>query len=410
MKILLISHVPPCTNYTAGIVLKQLCQMLPEGSVASFSVVSPELSDVILPDDLCIQYMQTQKPRERGVRPRRYIGKLCRLATFAREYVARTQYVPKLVEQAVSFGRDFGADRVWCLMESQTGVRMALPVAEKLGVPLFTQVFDPVNWYLLEQNVDGWTRKEVQRAFEAAVRRSVCCATASEPMAREYAKLYGVRTQTVQHGFDLSLALPPLDSMRESDVFRIGMAGQLYATESWEMLLATLDRMDWRIGGRTVVVRLMGRYMLLRANQPRNFEYLGWHSQQDVVRLLSECDLLYCPYPFRSEIDEVTRLSFPSKVPSYLSAARPILFHGPEHSSPVEFFRKTGSALLCTQNSQAAVYGELERLFVEPLRYGSLSRNTSTALRQHFGLDVMRRNFAAFLGIDEQLLRATKTN
>ena len=41
MKVLLLTDMPPCTNYTAGLVLDQLCSFLPEGSLGCFSLLHP---------------------------------------------------------------------------------------------------------------------------------------------------------------------------------------------------------------------------------------------------------------------------------------------------------------------------------------------------------------------------------
>ena len=41
MKVLLISDVPPCDDFTAGIVLSALVRFLPRGSICCFAVVNP---------------------------------------------------------------------------------------------------------------------------------------------------------------------------------------------------------------------------------------------------------------------------------------------------------------------------------------------------------------------------------
>jgi hypothetical protein len=38
--------LPPCTNYTGGMVLAEICKQLPRGSVACFCVLHPDLQNI----------------------------------------------------------------------------------------------------------------------------------------------------------------------------------------------------------------------------------------------------------------------------------------------------------------------------------------------------------------------------
>ena len=67
MKILLLTDVPPCTNYTAGIVLAQIIKQLPSGSVACFCVLNPDLQNIEPDPELAwLPLEYTAKPREAG--------------------------------------------------------------------------------------------------------------------------------------------------------------------------------------------------------------------------------------------------------------------------------------------------------------------------------------------------------
>jgi hypothetical protein len=398
MKALLLTSVPPCAHYTAGIVLRELICLAPANSVVNVTVVNPQLGDAVIDPNLEIPHLRLHRPLEHGIAYRRYMGKLIPKLSRLRE-LKRNSLLPELIQRTVNFARSQRVDRVWAHLETPYPIRMALPVAEELGVPLYTMVFDPPSWYLRSFLVDPVTFAEVIQSFDAAINSSQCCAVASEPMAQEYLKKYKTKIQVLLHCFDTTLAQPPLDKLPERDIFIIGMAGQIYAMDAWVALLGLLDAVKWRIKGRKVIIRYLGRYIALGANTPRHVEYLGWHGQAEAVRLLSECDLLYCPYPFNPAEEEVSRLSFPSKVPGYLAAGRPTLFHGPEYSSPAYFFRKTNSGLICTSLVKSVLYNEIERLFLEPELYGLLCDNAVNALKDHFSLEIMQHNFENFMDL-----------
>ena len=122
MKLLLVSDIPPCTNYTAGLVLDQLCRFMPRGSVAVANVRNPELTDAVLTADLnWVPITYLRKPREHG---RVFHGRskfLNQLASFALETYHEVVSCRRLTAQIVSFGRDFGADAVLAVLQGQTG-------------------------------------------------------------------------------------------------------------------------------------------------------------------------------------------------------------------------------------------------------------------------------------------------
>ncbi len=67
MNILLFSDIPPCTNYTAGIVLNIMCDFLLEAGhrVSCFTVMDKSLDAKIPEDKLArMSFANVDKPRE----------------------------------------------------------------------------------------------------------------------------------------------------------------------------------------------------------------------------------------------------------------------------------------------------------------------------------------------------------
>ena len=61
---------------------------------------------------------------------------------------------------------------------------------------------------------------------------------------------------------------------------------------------------------------------------------------------LRTADLLYCPYWFDPGFERPCRLSFPSKLSTYLKTGVPVLFHGPEYASPRIFLEQNDAAYI----------------------------------------------------------------
>jgi glycosyltransferase involved in cell wall biosynthesis len=398
MKTLLLTDIPPCSNYTGGLVVAQMCRFVPAGGLAIFCVQNAHLRPTAIPDLTHIPLTTVRKPNEdahqRAWMMRHPPG------TWLAETVARCLAIPRLVRKAVDYGRKHEVQSLWAILEGQTLVRMARAVADRLGVPLRAQVWDPLDWWLDAHGVDPISRLLDCALFEKAIRASASCATASWEMARVYSGAYRVPAIPIISSLDRKLAAPPRPRRDRADRLVLGMAGQFYAGDAWRLLVQALTEAGWRVGGRDVYLRVYGAQPPVDTPSER-VEFRGWVPQDVLVRELSEfCDLLYCPYPFGARMERVSRLSFPSKLVTYLAAGRPIIFHGPDYSSPATYLRERQAGLVCDSQSSDAIYRNIRRLAEDEELYSRLATAGRQAFLADFTLDRMRVNARSFLGYE----------
>jgi glycosyltransferase involved in cell wall biosynthesis len=401
MKILLLTDIPPCQNFTAGLVLAQLCRFLPRGSLACFTILNPHLKPEFCSDLDWIPTEIIAKPDEFGrywPLPRPY-GIVTALPI---ENYRRLVLAPWLRMQAARFARAQNVDMIWAVLQGQTMIRVAGKLATNLGLPLVTQVWDPLGWWLRAHGVDRWNRRVARRQFDKTIRQSVSCITASWAMAEEYETTYGVRAIPVISSLCVNSAASPPPRLRNEHEFVIGMAGQFYASDAWANLLSALDYAGWQVAGRSVRLKVLGSHPP-PTGVLKNTDYLGWKSPEEAIQILAkETDVLYCPYPFAPTMEEVARMSFPSKLPLYFAAGRPVVFHGPADSSPARYLVESRAGVLCTELAPAAIYNELERLVISPTLYAQTVHNARAASERDFTLERMRDQFFAALGITAQ--------
>lgn len=399
MKTLLLADVPPSSNYTGGIVTAQMCRFVPEGELAIFCVQNMDLSPQPYPD---LKYIPTTIVAKPSERPRRggdgqRVGPV---SAWAAETATRMSKIPALVRQAVDYGLAHGVTSVWVILEGQTIVRMAQAVAKRLAVPLRTQVWDPLSWWLDMHQVDAMNRRLDLALFDRTVRASTACAVASWEMATQYSDRYGVASIPVISSLDRGLACHPEPCLRRSDEVVIGMAGQLYAKEEWLLLVRALTAAEWRLGKRRVRLCVFGQEDPRPDVPAEHVDFQGWVPQEDVVGRLSQaCDVFYCPYPFAPGMEEVSRFSFPSKIVTYLAAGRPILFHGPAYSSPAAYLRRTGAGVVSARDPKA-VHDTLVQLCEDTALYQRLALAARQAFLADFTLEDMRASVRRFLGYD----------
>lgn len=399
MKILLLSDVPPCENLTGGLVLSAMVRLVPRDEICCFAAINSILDIQFNPELANIPIEVYAKPNESWAwtPQRRFLRTPFSVVSLAGEFITEQTAVRALTRRAVAFGRKQGVDRVWAVLQGQTIIRMAQAVADQLDVPLYTQVWDPFSWWAKANCLDDITTRRVQSMFDKAIRHSRCVATASEQMAKLYRDRFGVSAMPVIASHPKSMAKTPDLASNDDAPIVIGMAGQFYASSEWLQLLHALRASKWKVAGRSVRIVVLGP-------QPppgvidSHVSFLGWKSQPDAAFVLSQCDILYCPYPFDPGMKEVSLYSFPSKLVLYLAAGRPILFHGPDYSAPAHYINRRKCGLIASRLVATAAYNELERLVRDPAAYRAMASNAQAAFTSDFTLESMDRSFNMFIG------------
>jgi glycosyltransferase involved in cell wall biosynthesis len=406
--VLLLTDIPPTSDYTAGIVLNQLSSFLPEGALGCFCVRAPSLDATVSPDLKGVPVRYAVKPREYWrVGP----GPIGDFTSFIGEWYTSRMGLTPLIREIIGFGKEIGARKVWCVLQGQTMIRLALPVAAGLGCPLYTQVWDPPAWWLRDNCVDRLSSQEILSVFDRTLRGSAACGTASIPMAEEYAERYAVPTVPLLPSLDPSAVRPIRVHPGHGDEgFRIGMAGQVYAEREWNALMEALDGSGWRIAEREVSIRHVGRPIDARVEWADRIEECGWQSQDETIRLISETDLAYCPYWFDPAFEEAARLSFPSKLTTYFAAGVPVLFHGPENSSPARFIREHQAGLCCHSVDSGEIVKVIIGLIKSPSINMIIAENGRRAFEECLTTTALRRSFLRFLDISETVPHPQKSD
>lgn len=397
MKILLLTDIPPCRNFTAGLVLDRLVSFLPPEQIALCAVVNPVLNPEIPAELEFLPKLILKKPREASVRISPH--KAGDLLAFAFELIQSARVRYGLLPQIVAFAKQQQVDAIWVVLQGQTMVRLARQASQELAIPLLTQVWDPFGWWLRANKIDGITQRRLLTEFDKVIRHSASCATASWAMSEVYSNQYGVRNQPVISGLPRELAIEPATHPHVGDEFIIGMAGQFYAQAEWGCLIHTLNQVNWTIAGRRIRIRVMGGGFQSFTQSPANFEYLGWQSQEETIRLLSEADLLYMPYWFSEEFREESSSSFPSKLVTYFASGRPVFCHAPAYASPTKYIKRYEAGYLCESLDPSTVLKHLESAITDTECYRKMAANGTACFMRDFTLEHMKKTFLQFLNI-----------
>jgi glycosyltransferase involved in cell wall biosynthesis len=391
-NVLILSSVPPSSKYTGALMLHSMCQALPADKLSCYAVMTPGLSSEIHPDWKDIPYRHRQKPSESHIR--HFPLHLGVIESYIKEQSVARFAVPRIAEEILAFAESVGAQKIWCTLEGQTLIRLAATLQKHSPLPLVAQIWDPPGWWLRDNNVDRFSRAEVLADFAKILSNSkTTVAAASWAMAEQYKQEYGCNAIPVIPGLPKDWASAPATSLNDAETLTIGFAGQLYSSEEWICLMQALESVDWKVAGRPVEVRALGRTFGLSAEGRRNIRFYGWRSQRETLQILSDCDILYCPYWFSPKFETESRLSFPSKLTGYLASGRPVLFHGPSYSSPSRFLSEHDAAIQCNSLNQKNLIDAICTLVTDSALYSRLPLNGTKAFHGHLTEEHMQAQF-----------------
>lgn len=403
-KLLLLTDVAPGLNKVGRIYLRDLCLVYPHNRICCFHTdLFPEKDKSPGLDWLPLEY--GKKPLENGVRNRYGHNADLLSRFFIERFYVELARIPKLVKQAVKFGKTHKVDMVWATLGSPTIIRMAKTVADTLNIPLITTVWDPPGYKIGQQfRPDRYTLAKLLMTFDDTIKSSVRCGVASDSMKFQYKRNYGTDCVVMIYGAPPLITANSHKKPLKGDRLVIGFAGSFYARDEWKALLGALESRNWRVAGRQVVLKVLSNHLDEHTSLLPQIEFLGWRDPAVTVHLLSQMDVAYLPYWLDGAYQEAVQLSFPGKLATYIAARLPVLFHGPHESSPMHFFERFPVGLGCHSLDHNKIIQSLEKLVTDINHYNRAKLACDEAYHQELSFSIFKKRFAELIGVRESEL------
>jgi len=392
MKFLLLSDMPPCNNYTAGIVLDKMCDfLLEEGhELCCYTVKCPKIFPEI-PDNkkTSISYVTESRPYESwGQRKYGFLYSL-----IMNNYSSIVLF-PPIAKRVANFAIEQDVQMIWGVVQGHSTISILKQVTKITKLPYVVQSWDPSTWYLKYYKYDPFTTALIMQTYSSLLKNSMTFIASSWAMAEEYSKKYGSKSIPVLPGLDEGIV--PHKKNKDSSVFIIAFAGQMYASDEIKSLINATKQIKC---DKKIIVRIYGKDWQMDFNDNQHIEIKGWLSQNELIEELAEADLLYCPYGFEKSFKEIARLSFPSKLVCYLKTGKPVLFHGPDYSSPGIFLKKYNAGYICNTLDYIFLSNFILNIINDPNR-DIIAKNGFNAFTENLTLKKMKNNFFAALNIE----------
>jgi hypothetical protein len=393
-RALFVVPIPPCLRWAGGLLITNLCRAFPTGQVACFAAGPPVHEP--LPEDL--QGMAVEQ-HEVTVRARRDFSTLPGELIACLAERRRAGEARRLARRAASLAHSERSEIVLFYLWSDPMIRVAELLQEDLGLPSYSLVADAPEVTAAQCGLDRWTARAMGERLARVLRGSVRCAVNSEPWAAELTAA-GSAAVTLYPGFDDGYAQPVRETIGDGERLVLGYCGTAYHDQAWRALLIALDACGWRVAGRQVWIRVFGGGFDLPRAASLRIEYRGWLGEDELMRELNGCDVLYSPCWFAQEHPGVAHWMFPSKTAVFLAAGRPLLYHGAAGTGPARFFAEHGAALLCCSLRADEILAALACLVTDPPLYARLAVAARRAFDDHLTTGRMVEALARWIGVD----------
>ncbi len=387
---MIISSVAPGDGSVGEIWLRDICAIYPSDQLV---IVTLTESDIPKSDS---QYLTLNVS-------------VPKLPKFTSRPIARMTYAiwsQLVLKQAISeihkFAQLNSVELIMVVLDSTASINIAIPISQKLSLPLITLVWDPPEYFFSPKKYDIFriSHSSLLRRFKNVLRKSIRCAVMSEEMSREYSQY--TKTVVIHSGLqntDLNKTLT-----RNETVFTIGFSGSIYAEKEFQSLIEALELMNWEFMEKKINLLISSNSINIRTKDPSSIYYLGWMSQAETIKMLQNCDVLYLPYKMDDSFKFAARFSFPTKLTSYVIAQVPILYHGPSDSSITHFFEKYPVGLMCHTNAINKIIECLKRLLSDQSVRILAHDVLKTAFEEELSMSQFRLRMAKFIGVNENKL------
>ncbi|NMA51098.1 MAG: glycosyltransferase [Mollicutes bacterium] len=326
-KILFISNIYPSKNYSGGILLQQLVDFLLE---EKHKVYCYKISNQKTFEELYDDAVQS-------------------IESFNSIYcnnINKTT-VKKITKRLLTFIKKNKITKIFIPVQGELIVKVAKLLIDKGCIPVYIEIWDPIEWVLHDLNYEKSKQKEILKEFDYIVKKATKVFAASLPMQRIYKNKYNINPGIL---FTSTKAVNYTYQESNNSDFNILFSGQAYSTDAIKNFLIAIDELEWKYAGKKIKFSYYGSNKIdfVPKKIEKKIMYKGYVSQEELMNQCNKADLLYCPYFFSQEpvFKKIAMESFPSKIVTYIPAKTPIIIHAPEYSSVYGFFSQSDGAFL----------------------------------------------------------------
>lgn len=385
-RMCIVTGSPPGRHGVGQVYMRDLAKRFDHGSISCAALLDQNATwESATCEELGITYAKSIRRYETSWKPvSGFLGEsAAKLA-----WTLKTQPLINAESKKISeFARSQNSQALLVVLESPFQISLAAQLCKKSGLPVYSLIWDHPEHVIRCFGHSRATLKTLLRSSEQAIGSSKNILVVGEHLKEWVRSTYQKESVVLRHAIDVETVSDAPMKPTEGNI-KIGFAGSVTAKDGFDLLLETLDEMNWQLDDRKIELHLFGFRYVLESQQPRNIVYRGFmHDTADVIRELSLCDFTYLPQSFSPQQKLVTRYSFPTKLSTYLAAGRPVLALTPEFSEISTFWKQYNVGPICNQFDSKSLQVCLNQLTTDREKQTNWQQERNRACKEQFSIE-----------------------
>jgi hypothetical protein len=298
-----------------------------------------------------------------------------------------TLTIPQTLDKAI---QDFKPDVFLTLAETSL-CHIAAKAARKHGLPLVGWFQD---WFPIMKPHYGhkWMRELLSRRYRALYRQcdlAFCISDGMKDVLGPHPNSHVIYPMPGRHRIPETIFPPKTGKFR---LVYVGAAENFYG----RMLCSLIEKMEPLPDMEIIVVGPNADWPveILQRAKAKGI-CLGFKPPEEAASVLAGADALLVVMSFEPEHRLFMETSFTTKFVDYTAFTKPIIFWGPEYSTPVRVVRRDGGALAVNTPEADAVVAACRKISSEPQMRESLAQQAKHLNQTLFNPDRLQEVFVS---------------
>jgi glycosyltransferase involved in cell wall biosynthesis len=293
---------------------------------------------------------------------------------------------------------DFNPDIIYCQSSDITFTTLVLKVYKLTHAPVVIHTMDdwPATVYkkVWFSKILRWI---VMRKFTRLLKIASLRLGISQAMATEFEKRYHRPFKYFHNPVTIKDLQPKERQTASRGRYTIVYAGRIGIASRHS--IAEFARVVEKLVEKNVDVsfniytELENRDMVLSEFACKGTSVLPALKDHDYVEKMAEADLLLYPVDFDSRSIDYIKLSFPTKLPSYLSSGVPVFCYGPGSVHSIEFMKNHGLGFVCTYRQPDELMNALLQALQDEQAQKTYAAKAWQFAKDHFDKELVREQF-----------------
>lgn len=175
----------------------------------------------------------------------------------------------------------------------------------------------------------------------------------------------------------------------------IVFCGSLYAKKEWNSLVKALKLNNYKIHGVDIKLHYIGYYPKLSVVKDSNIIHYGYVSEMELSVILKKMHIGYMPYWLSPIYSVPSRVSFPTKLTTYIENGLFIFNHSPSDSEVTKIVDMYNAGISCDSYEADKIIESLERLI--KLIYSNSKGNIINLMNEEISSEKIKKSVNFFL-------------